>query len=121
MAEFKYLALIFISVFLLAALLNLAVAPYSGSLSPNNESILYGFAGFVENGTSVYIDVPVFGEIDFSFNPVSMLWLGFDGITDFMVTQINLLTYVPDSIIIPLIAFFIAIFGFVIFTLIRGN
>lgn len=121
MASFKPLLLTLGILFLVGAVLNLTIGNFQDISSPASGSILEGFSDFMENGWEFQITVPIFGSIDSSINPITWLWLSIDAVDDFMVEQINLLSYLPDALALPLLVFFILAFGFTIFTLIRGN
>lgn len=115
MVSFKPILLSLALLFIIGAFLNLTIGSQVDVSSPSNDSVLAGFSNFVENG--VLIDVPVLGNITFS--PVTWLWLGFDSVTDFMVEQINLFTYLPDKLAIPIFVLIILAFGFVIIMIIK--
>lgn len=121
MADFKPLLIVFVSFFLIGAFLNLFIAPHLDLTSPSPNSVLYSFSDFIENGVDVDISVPIFGDIDFSFSPVTWFWLGIDSVTDFIVEQINLLSYLPDVFVIPFLVVCILVFSWSIVTIVRGN
>lgn len=121
MANIKPLLYICTIVFLVAIFLEIVVSPFVDTSEPNNESLLYYASDFVENGVSLNFTIPIFGTLDFGFSPVTWLWLGIDSVTEIFVDYINLLTYVPDVVTIPLMIITILIFGFTIVTLVRGN
>lgn len=121
MADLRPILICVLGIFLIAGFLNFFISPFVSASTPSPDSILYSFSNFIENGVDLNIPVPVFGTIDFTFNPITMLWLGIDGITDFIVEQLNLLSYLPDVIIIPYMIIVVLVFGFTIWTLVRGN
>lgn len=121
MADFKPLLLFLLVFFTIGAFLNLAVSPFVDTTTPDPDSGLAGLSDFVSNGWAVNITVPVFGTISTTFNPASWLWFGIDSIGDFVIEQLNLLTYLPDELVIPMIILFIVSISYVILTLIRGN
>lgn len=97
--------------------LNIFVAPFIDTDTVVTDSILDGFIDFVENGFN--ITIPVVGE--FSVSPVTWLWLGIDSVTDKVVDQLELMTYIPDSILSIIIILMILSLAYTVVTLIRGN
>ena len=121
MADFKPLLISFLVIFLIGAFLNFFISPFVDSSTPESESVLAGFSSLVQDGVTLEIPIPIFGTIDMSFNPITFFWLGIDGVTDFMVEQINLLSHLPDIIVIPMFVLIILAIGFSIITIVRGN
>lgn len=121
MASFKPLLFTLVLILTIGAILNLTVGNHVDLTSPASGSVLEGFSNFMENGWALSITVPIFGSIDTTINPVSWLWLGINSVDDFMVEQINLLSYLPDALSLPLLIVSILAFAFSILTLIRGN
>lgn len=121
MADLKPLLIVVTSFFLIGAFLNFFIAPHLDLTSPSNESVLYGLSNALEYNVTIGFTIPIFGEIGVTIEPVTWFWLGIDPVTDFLVEQVNLLSYVPDVFVVPFVVVCILVFGWSIVTLIRGN
>lgn len=117
MANFKPFLIMLVVVFILGAFLNIFVAPFHDYTEQTGDSILLDVADFIEDG--VCIDLPLISE--FCFSPVTILWAGIGAVTDFMVEQLTLLSYIPDIISIPILILLVLSLAYTIATLIRGN
>lgn len=118
MSNFKPLLATALFILVIGFFLNVFIAPHLDTTEPVTGSVLANFSNHVENGWEV-TSVPVIGTI--TVNPVSWLWLGIDGVTDFMVEQLNILTYIPDTIALVIIVLSILGLAYSVVTLIRGN
>lgn len=131
MADIKPLFIVVLSIILIGALLNIVVSPFVDVGTPSNESMIGDFAEFVDDGFNVSVDIPFIGGfiewilgddvLTFNISPASVFSFGIDGIGDFYVSQLNLLSHLPDEFTIPLIVIAFLSFGFTIITIIRGN
>ena len=114
MANFKPLLGTLVFILFIGLVLNVFVAPFVDASDPVSESVLEGFSGFVENGLT--INVPVVGELSFNI-------FGIFGSSaqDYLVEQINIMTYIPDAIALIILILSIAGLVFSVVTIIRGN
>lgn len=117
MGNFKPLLATVLFILIVGFFLNIFISPYVDTTSPVSGSILANFSSSIENGWS--INLPIIGSV--SANPVSWLWLGIDGVTDFIVEQLNIMAYLSNSIAMIIIILSILGLAYSIATLIRGN
>ena len=96
--------------------LNVFVAPFVSTSSVDSDSMLDGFINFVENG----YDISFLGSST-TISPVTWLWLGIDGVTNKVVEQLELLTYIPDGVLSIIIILMILSLAYTVVSLIRGN
>lgn len=124
MGEYKPLIFGVLLICLLGLILNVFISPFVDSTSVQSGSILYGFTNFVENGWSVNVPFlsSIFSNIGtITLSPVTWLWLGINSVTDFVVGQLTLMTYIPNIILIPIVFIILIGFAYSLVTIIRGN
>lgn len=115
MSNFKPILVTVLCIFVVGLFLNIFISPFVDSTGVVEDSILEGFIDFIEDGWT--ISIPVIGEITMS--PVTWFWFGIDAVTDFVVEQLTLLTYIPDTIALILIIIGILAMAFSVVTIIR--
>lgn len=121
MANFKYVLACVVSVLLIGVVLNLFIAPFVDTSEPAENSTLEGFATFVDEGINVsLIELPLIGEIGFNFDPTEYIMLGITEANDFVIQQVNLLTYLPDMFVLAFVVVIILVFGYLIIAILRG-
>lgn len=106
-----------ILILILGLVLNVFVSPFIDNPTIQEDSLIEGLINTIDNG--VTLTLPIVGE--FTINLVSIFWLGLDSVTDFIVEQLTLLTYIPNEILGIIMITFILSFALTISSLIRGN
>lgn len=124
MGEYKPIIFGVLLICLLGLVLNVFISPFVDNTAVNSGSILSGFINFVENGFT--ISVPFLSSIfsslsEVHISPVTWLWLGISPVTDFVVEQLTLMTYIPNIILIPILIIILVGFAYSLVTIVRGN
>lgn len=96
----------------LGLILNIVVAPFIDTPTIQDDSILSNGINFIAGDWSISILT-----LTIDLNPLS--WV--DSVQLFLVEQLTLLTYIPDSILSIIMVMFILSFTLYIIRLIRGN
>ena len=117
---FKPILFSVILVLVLGTFLTLFVAPFVDTNDPNENSSIYFVADFFDNGISISWDVPIFGEISTQFDPIGIFFSESNSIRIFIVDKINLMTYIPDVVIIPLMILVLMSLIYGVVAIIRG-
>lgn len=124
MADFKPILYVFLFIFIFGFILNIFVAPFVPLNEVVEGSAMAVIIDFVEDGVSLTLGGVlslVFPDIEIvNISPVTWFWFGLDFVTDFVIEQLTLMSYIPDSILIPLIVIFLITLIYSIIALIRG-
>lgn len=115
MSDFKPIVSSLLIIFVLGIILNVTVAPFVDATDVQGDSVLSGLVVFIANG--VTIDPPILGSINIS--PVTWLWFDINPVTDFIVEQLIILTYIPNVIALPIFIIIIMAFGFIFINIIK--
>lgn len=113
--EYKPILLVVLLLSITGIFMTLFITPFV-SETPSDSSALTGLINFIENGVS--FDLPVLGNMTFS--PVTWFWLGIDSVTNWVVSSLTALSYLPDMFSIPIVVLIILSILFVVLFLISN-
>lgn len=124
MGDYKPILFVLLFIFILGGVLNLVISPIYDVTTPDNSSLMYDAIDFIENGfgigTTGILDI-VFPDLEIiTISPVTWLWFGNDKVTSFVVDQLTLMTYIPNSVLIPILIILLVTMIYGIISLIRG-
>jgi hypothetical protein len=119
MANIKLFIVCFLALFMIGGFLNTFVSPFVDSTQPMNGSVLYGVTNFMENGMTV--SLPFLSWINIPIYPLTWFWLGIPAITDYVVKELVLMSYLPDGLVLSIFSVIAIILGLTIVTIVRGD